>query len=99
MNKPENLRSRFADVVPVPDHNYVVPDDEDFAQWAQHPITRFVAACFEIAANKNREQWEELSWMQGNCEATTLVELRTRADAYLAFSQTKKEDYEQLISK
>lgn len=97
MRKIETPRSKFADVLPVPDHNYIIPDDEDFAAWCEHPTTRFVAACFEKASEKNRELWEEISWIQGNCEATKLVELRTRADAYLAFLQTTKENYANII--
>ena len=97
MTKEPTPRSKFADYVPVPDYNIVVPDDEDFAQWAMHPITRFVATCFERAADKNRELWEELSWLQGNPDPQKLIELRTRADAYRAFLETRKEDYEHLI--
>ena len=97
MKKEEVKRSPFADVVPTPDYNFIIPDDEDFAQWAEHPITRFVAACFEKAAEANQKEWEELSWVQGTCSSERLLELRTRADAYMAFLQTSKEHYVNII--
>lgn len=89
----------FAKATPVVDYNINVPHDEDFAAWCEHPVTKFVAVCFEKASDKNREQWEELSWIQGNSNPETLLELRTRADAYRAFLETTKESYEHIISK
>ena len=93
----EQTINPFANATPVIDHNTPIPHDEDFAAWCAHPVTKFVAICFERAAEKNRELWEELSWAQGTADPEKLLELRTRADAYLAFIQTTKESYEHII--
>ena len=92
-------QTKFANYVPLPDPNCAIPDDEDFAQWCEHPITRFVASAYQRAAEKQREEWMQISWEQNRTDPLLLTELRTREDAYNAFLQTVKEGYVNVISK
>ena len=73
--------------------NGPAPDAQDFAAWCEHPVTQWVAACWQTAANRQREAWVQVSWDQGSNDPLTLMELRTRADAYMAFLETGLDDY------
>ncbi len=83
--------------LPKPDHNQAHPHPEDFAAWCEHPVTRFVARAFEAAAIKQRETWVDNSWTGGEAEPELLLELRTRADAYMAFMETGRDEYVAII--
>jgi hypothetical protein len=82
-----------APALPKPDFNAKPPHPEDFAAWCEHPVTRFVAACYVKSAQKQGEHWLEASWGAGNPDAALLTELRARADAYNAFTETGLERY------
>lgn len=75
----------------------LVPSDEEFAAWCEHPVTRFVAACHAKAAEQQREAWSSASWGNGHADPNALIELRTRADAYMAFLETPLEAYVKII--
>lgn len=81
-------------VTPKPlDGAVILPDPEDFAQWCEHPMTRFVATAFAAAAEAQRRAWLARSWEHGEADQNKLTELRTRADAYLALLQTPLSAY------
>ena len=89
---PPPARSRFDDARPVPYDRYE-PTPEEFAAWCAHPITAWVASAWEKAADKQHEQWNHVSWLNGVADHDLLLELRTRADAYRAFVQSGREAY------
>lgn len=81
--------------LPRPDAR-VEPTADEFSAWADHPVTRYVAAAWEAAALAQREAWTADSWVTGEANPMTLLELRTRADAYSAFLETGLERYVEL---
>ena len=83
---------------PKPDPKATSPSPEDWAQWCEHPITRFVALAWEAAALKQRDEWVTNSWNSGEPDQLVLIELRARADAYMAFLETGLDDYERILS-
>lgn len=93
---PQPERSRFDLAQPVPDDR-LPPTPEEFAAWCEHPTTRWVAAAWLKAAEAQKEQWIAASWGAGDADPNLLLEWRTRADAYLAFIQTGRENYERII--
>lgn len=82
---------------PKADAQAQVPHPEDFAAWCEHPVTRFVAAAWMHAAQAQCEAWMAASWSQGVADPAKLIELRTRADAYSAFTETGLDQYAALL--
>lgn len=60
------------------------PSEEEYEAWRDNPVTRWVMAACERAAEDNRQLWIDQSWEGGNADPNALIELRTRADAYRA---------------
>lgn len=83
--------------LPLPDFDRPVPSQDEFTAWCEHPVTRFVAAAYQFGAQKQRNAWDELSWDKGSADQNILTELRTRADAYMAFLETGLNDYAKLF--
>ena len=65
---------------------------EDFARWLDDPVSRAVIAAHRRTAEDNREAWVKHSWDNGHSNPLTLLELRTRADAYMAIAEMGYED-------
>jgi hypothetical protein len=60
---------------------------EDFARWKEDPVTRAVVRAHRKTADDNRDAWVKHSWDNGHANPLTLLELRTRADAYMAIAE------------
>lgn len=75
------------------------PTQEEFDAWAQHPITEWVAARYEIMALACRDAWSQHSWSAGVADEKLLTELRAKADAYMAFLETTYERYTSINAK
>lgn len=73
--------------LPIPQRAPAI-SEEEFAAWHDDPVTRWVIAACRKAAEENKEAWVEASWGGGNADPLLLNELRTRADAYQALSET-----------
>lgn len=84
---------------PKPDLSGHEPTADEFAAWCEHPVTRFVAKAYEAAAEKQREEWIKVSWGGGKMDPLLHTELRTRADAYMAFLETGIDDYRGLVQR
>lgn len=69
------------------------PSEEEFITWRENPITRWILGACAKAAAENRQAWIEASWSAGNADPLLLVELKSRADAYLALEQTAYEGW------
>lgn len=53
---------------------------EDFEQWRAHPVTEAVTRALVKLAERNKEQWMEISWGGGTADQSTLIELKARAE-------------------
>lgn len=84
-------------IAPKPDPRAQAPHPEEWDAWCQHPITRFVATAMQAAAALQRDAWFARSWGNGECDPLTLAELRTRADAYMAFLETGLEQHAAIL--
>ena len=60
---------------------------EDFIRWREEPVTRAVMEAHRRTAEDNRIAWMRHSWDNGHANPLTLLELKTRADAYLAIAE------------
>lgn len=69
------------------------PSRDDFARWRDDRVTDWVIRAHLAAAETNRTAWTEASWNGGACSKEMLLELRTRADAYLAIAETGYEGF------
>lgn len=85
---------RQAPALPKPDSRHT-PTEDEFAAWCEHPVTRFVAAGWERAADLQVDAWSDafLSAPPDTDLNTKRLELVTRADAYMAFLETTLSDY------
>ena len=67
---------------------------DDFEAWKANPMTEWVMAALQTAAEAQRLKWAHLTWEQGSPpDPMTLLELRTRADSYRALSETTFEGW------
>lgn len=82
---------------PTPGHPLAIPTKEEFIVWCESPVTQFVALAWKIGADGQKEVWTQLSWESGEANPTTLIELRTREDAYKAFLESNYEDYLKIV--
>ncbi len=64
---------------------------EDFDQWRDNPVTRWVMQAHANAAAILQDEWIAASWGDGVADSALLADLRTRADAYLALRDTPYE--------
>lgn len=71
----------------------MAPSREDFARWREDPVTRWVLQAHAEMAEQCRLQWLGISWDNGQANPGALSELRTRADTYLAITQTPYDGY------
>lgn len=83
--------------LPRPNLKAPIPTQDEFDAWTEHPVTVFVATAYQRLAELQREAWLESSWGSGQGDALMLNELRTRADAYMAFLETGLEQYERAL--
>ena len=63
------------------------PSREDFARWLDDPVTRWVMQAHRAMADVCKETWDEVSWKNGGGSREQLLELRCRADTYLAIAE------------
>lgn len=60
---------------------------EDFDRWRDDPVTRMVFRALRSDADAQRDAWMKQSWDNGQANQLSLIELRTRADAYRAMEE------------
>lgn len=81
-------------MTPKPDAR-ILPTQDEFDAWCQHPCTQFVAEAYRLGAEKQRAAWEryfEASIVPADISAVRL-ELRTREDAYRSILENTLDDY------
>jgi len=75
----------------------ITPDE--FADWQDHPITKWVMGAAEIRAQQQQEAWLTASWgaaidlEKASDWLLTLHELRVRADTLRLIAEATLEDY------
>lgn len=73
----------------------IVPTQEELEAWEQHPVTKFVAEAYRVAAEKQCEEWArffEINLVPADLASQRLV-LRTREDAYRSILENTLADY------
>lgn len=63
------------------------PSREAFDAWREQPVTLFVFAALNHAADEQQTTWATTSWHGGLADQALLSELRVRADAYKAIEE------------
>lgn len=81
---------------PAPDYR---PTGDEWAAWCQHPVTRFVAAGHQTAADAQRDEWDRMSWSLIPLNEVLRATLMARADAYSAFNETSLEGYVKIMER
>lgn len=56
-------------------------------------MTKWVRGILSGAAQQHKAEWDKVSWEGGEASPLTLLELRTRADAYMAIEETSYEQW------
>jgi hypothetical protein len=74
--------------LPLPSRQPTI-SEEEFLAWFDDPVTQWVISACRRAADENKLAWVEASWESGTADPLLLMELRTRADAYLALAETQ----------
>ena len=69
------------------------PAREDFAQWKELPVTRFVMAAFRAQAQLCETTWHDQTWEAGAVDPNALVDLKARADTYMALEESGYEAF------
>jgi hypothetical protein len=97
------IKGYATNAVPKIDPNITTPSDEDFEQWCEHPVTKFVALAVQKIVQRQKDEWQKISWEgQLNLAPEMLnnvrIDLRARVEAHAAFLESKKEDYESIIT-
>lgn len=69
------------------------PSSEDFQAWRTHPVSQWVMEILRASATSHEAEWRKVSWEGGKADPLLLLELKTRADAYLAIEETTYEGW------
>ena len=69
------------------------PTRDEFAAWRDDPTTQFAFAALRQVADECKRHWSEASWETGNADPADLVELKSRADAYLSMEEATYEAF------
>lgn len=80
--------------------NRLIPTQDEFDAWCQHPVSQFVAEAYRLGAVLQREEWAKKfdARLIPADIALTRLELKTREDAYQAFLETTLADYIAIVS-
>lgn len=70
---------------------------EEFNTWAESPATQWVFRAIQRASVLQKEEWDRVSWQDGNADPLVLHTLRTRADAYEGLRETSYERFCELL--
>lgn len=83
-------------MTPKPDA-HIIPTQDEFDAWCQHPVTQFVAEAYRVAAEKQRAAWDgqfDKPLYPTNADFSYYrLELKTREDAYRSILENTLPDY------
>lgn len=72
------------------------PTDDEFADWCQNPVTRYVAKAFKVMAEDEKTRWVNNTWnapVSTPDVERTLATVKATVQAYEVFINAKKEHY------
>lgn len=73
----------------------IVPTEDELQSWRLHPVSQFVAAAYTAGADRQRAEW--LKYFGATTIPADLadirLELKTREDAYRAFTECTLADF------
>lgn len=72
---------------------------EEFAEWRQHPVTEYVFGLMERWADRQKDEWANLVWADGQLDQARLIEARVRADCYRALPESDLSDWQAIEDK
>lgn len=67
---------------------------DDFEAWLKDPVTVWVMRAVERAQKQEKAEWVRQSWEAGVADQSSLLELKTRADALGDLIDNTFEDWE-----
>ena len=70
---------------------------EEFEAWVESPATQWVFRAVTAGAEAQKGHWLSTSWEGGVADQSALIELRSRADAYMALVETPYERFCELL--
>jgi hypothetical protein len=74
---------------PQPAPKGVIPTQEEFEVWCEHPITRFVATSHANMALEAKNAWIAMTWGRESVDADTICDallvLQAKAETFRAF--------------
>lgn len=74
-----------------------VPTEDEFQSWKLHPVSMFIAEAYRIAAEKQRQAWDQQfdkPLFPGSSDfAFYRITLKTREDAYRSILENTLADY------
>jgi len=69
------------------------PDEEQFKEWLQQPVTEWVFAACLKHADACKAIWANQVWESGESDPQALLEARVRADCYRALPESLFQDW------
>jgi hypothetical protein len=73
----------------------IAPSQDEFDSWQLHPVSQYILEAYRIAAEKQRQAWDQ--YFEANLIPADLaakrLELRTREDAYRSILENTLVDY------
>ena len=73
--------------------------DEEFAEWRELPVTQYVLGLMERWAERQKQEWAEMAWSEGNTDPMVLREAQVRADCYRELPASTLEDWQAIEGK
>lgn len=78
----------------------IIPTQDEFDSWCEHPVTRFVAESYRVGAEKQRDEWARM--FHSNLVPADFMRqrdiLKTREDAYMAFLETTLDAHAAIVA-
>lgn len=72
---------------------------EEFAEWRQHPVTEYVFDMMRKWADRQKAEWADLAWTNGEIDPLLLKEAQVRADCYRELPESSIEDWQAIEEK
>jgi hypothetical protein len=69
------------------------PDEADFKEWLQQPVTEWVIALCMRHAVSMQDKWAAQAWESGTLSPEAFLEARVRADCYRDLAGSSYEDW------
>lgn len=88
---------RIKEAVPEHPKFEFTPTYEEYAAWCRHPVTGFVALAMLNLSESFKREWLVCSWGDGAPDPLMLARFKAYSDAYLSFTQSKRDDYVRAI--